>query len=74
MKDYYRNTRACISEYNRIINKILTCEQELTDKEEERLDNHCIYLAHALIKDAGPGDKTREEMRKMCTVILDVLD
>lgn len=74
MKDYYRNTRACISEYNRIIDKVFTGEQELTDEEDEKLDNHCLYLAHALLKDAGPGEKSREDMRKMCTVMLDILD
>ena len=73
MKDYYKNTRACISEYNRIIDKVFTCEQELTDKEEERLDNHCIYLAHALLKDVGPGAQARESLNKTCDIIKDVL-
>lgn len=73
MKDYYKNTRACINEYNRIVNKVVTCEQELTDKEEEKLDNHCLYLAHALLKDIGPAGTAREELEKMCNVIKDVI-
>lgn len=73
MKDYYKNTRACINEYNRIINKVITDEQELTDKEEEKLDNHCLYLAHALLKDTGPAGTAREELEKMCDVIKDVI-
>ena len=74
MKDYYKNTRACINEYNRIVNKVFTCEQELTDKEDEKLDNHCLYLAHALLKDTGPAGTAREELGKMCDVILSVLE
>ena len=73
MKDYYKNTRACINEYNRIVNKVFTCEQELTDKEDEKLDNHCLYLAHALLKDTGPAGTAREELEKMCDVIKDVI-
>lgn len=37
MKDYYVNTRACIDDYNAIINKIYTCAEETTDSEDERL-------------------------------------
>lgn len=59
MKDYYVNTRACIDDYNAIINKIYTCAEETTDSEDERLQNHPLYLAHALIKDIpNVGDIT----------------
>lgn len=51
MKDFYTNTRACIDEYNEIIDKICTSLTETTDEEDEKLQNHCLYLAHALIRD-----------------------
>ena len=72
-KDFYKNTRACIDEYNRVVNKALSCEQEITDDEEEELDNHSMYLAHALIKDFGADGKSRETLEKMCNIILSVL-
>lgn len=37
MKDYYTNTRACIDDYNAIVNKIYTSAEETTDSEDERL-------------------------------------
>ncbi len=46
---------------------------EITDEEEEFLDNYCIYLAHALLKDTGPGAHARAELSKMCSVIKDVM-
>ena len=73
MKDYYKYTRGCINEYNRIINKVYTGKQELTDKEEEKIDNHSLYLAHALLKDVGAGDIARTELGKTCDIIRDML-
>lgn len=37
MKDYYVNTRACMDDYNAIVNKIYTSAEETTDSEDERL-------------------------------------
>lgn len=51
MKDFYTNVRECIDDYNRILDKICTSPHETTDAEDERLQNHPLYLAHALIKD-----------------------
>ena len=51
MTDFYKNTRACIDEYNAIVNKIYRNTEETTDEEDEKLQNHCLYLAHALIRD-----------------------
>ena len=73
MIDYYKNVRNCIDEYNRIQDKIRNCEEPTTGIEDEFLQNHCIHLAHALIKDAGYGSRSREEMCKMADIVNDVL-
>ncbi len=73
MTDYYKNTRNCIDEYNRIQDKIRNHEEPTTNAEDEFLQNHCIYLAHAIIKDAGFGYRSREEMCKMADIVNDVL-
>ena len=69
MKDYYTNTRACIDDYNAIINKIYTCVEETTDSEDERLQNHPLYLAHALIKDI----QNVEDITTVARIILDTV-
>ena len=48
-------------------------EEPTTNAEDEFLQNHCIYLAHAIIKDAGFGCRSREEMCKMADIVNDVL-
>lgn len=58
MKDFYTNVRECIDDYNRILDKICTSPYETTDAEDERLQNHPLYLAHALIKDINVTDIT----------------
>lgn len=58
MKDFYANVRECIDDYNRILDKICTSPHETTDAEDERLQNHTLYLAHALIKDINVTDVT----------------
>lgn len=58
MKDFYTNVRECIDDYNRILDKICTSPHETTDAEDERLQNHTLYLAHALIKDINVTDVT----------------
>lgn len=58
MKDFYTNVRECIDDYNRILDKICTSPHETTDAEDERLQNHTLYLAHALIKDINVTDIT----------------
>ncbi len=72
MGDYYRNTKACIDEYSRICDKAMSIE-DLTDEEEEILFNHCVYLAHALIKDCGANTSARKEMGKMADIINDII-
>lgn len=37
MKDYYKNTRECIDDYNRIIDEICNSPRDTTDEEDERL-------------------------------------
>lgn len=37
MTDFYKNTRACIDEYNAIVNKIYRNTEETTDEEDEKL-------------------------------------
>ena len=73
MKDFYKNTRARIDEYNRIQDKMRNCADETTDGEDEIIYNHCIYLAHAIIKDAGMSEAAREEMGKMADIINDII-
>ena len=58
MKDFYSNTRQIIDEYNQILDKIISSPEPTTDEEDEKLQNHCLYLAHALIKDMGGGNDT----------------
>ena len=69
MKDFYHNTRSVIDNFNLIQNKILTSPDETTQDEEELLDNFCVYLAHALIKDTGTGQLAREELVKVADII-----
>ena len=73
MKDYYSNTRRTIDMYNQAANKIKNSNFETTESEDEFLQNFCIHFAHALIKDTGFGGKSREELEKICEIILDVI-
>ena len=73
MKDYYSNTRDTIDKYNEIMNYIRNNTHETTDEQDEFLQNFCIYLAHALIKDTGYGDISREELGKVADIINDVI-
>ncbi len=69
MTDFYKNTRACIDEYNAIVNKIYRSTEETTDEEDEKLQNHCLYLAHALIRDVPDvGD-----IKTVAKIILDTV-
>ena len=72
MKNYYQNTIDCINRYNQIINVIKNSPVETTNGDDEFLDNFCIYLAHALIKDHGTGQLSREELCKVADIINDV--
>ena len=49
------------------------CADETTDEEDEITYNHCIYLAHALIKDCGMSKAAREEMKQMAEIIIDIV-
>ena len=73
MKDYYTNTRKTIDTYNEIQNKIKTAPDPTVDDEDEFVANFCIHLAHALIKDTGFGDRSREELTKVADIINDVI-
>ena len=72
MKDYYANTRKTIDMYNQTIDCINNCQDETSDEQDEFLQNFCIYLAHALIKDTGYGGRAREELTKVADIINDV--
>lgn len=69
MKDYYSNLRQIIDEYNSISDKVKTGIEELTNEEDEFMDNFSVYLAHALIKDTGSGQLAREELCKVADII-----
>lgn len=73
MEDFYKYTRECINEYNRIQNKMRTFEEETTDEEDEKIYNHCVYLAHALVKDCHMSEAARDEMGKVADIINDII-
>lgn len=51
LRDYYKKTRKCIDEYNRITDKIKNSPEVTTNEEDEFMDNHYKYLVDALIDD-----------------------
>lgn len=65
MTDYYKNTRKCIDDYNQLLDYICTSYDETTDEQDELLQNHMIYLAHALIKDIRRDD----DLKKIAGII-----
>ena len=69
MKDFFKNVRECIDEYNRIQDKIATSAEETTDEEDEFYDDFSLYLAHALLKDAGDSVFARKDLEKMANII-----
>ncbi len=73
MKDYYENTRKCIDEYNFIQEKMTSSPHVTTEGEDEFIQNFCIYFAHALIKDTGFGQSSREELEKITDIVNDVI-
>ena len=73
MRDYYTHTREVIDTYNQISHKIKTGSEETTEKDDEFMANFCIYLAHALIKDTGFGQTSRDELCKVADIINDVI-
>lgn len=73
MKDYYVNTRKCIDTYNSYVNAVFKDPEELSDDRDEFLQNFCLHLAHALIKDTGSGQIARDELGKMADIINDVV-
>lgn len=72
MKDFYKHTRKCIDDYNIIDNKIRNSVEETTDDEDEFMVNYFLYLAHALIKDAGFSSIERDKLCKMADIINDI--
>ena len=73
MKDYYANLRQCIDTYNMIQDKIKNHTDTTNDAEDEFLANFCIHFAHALIKDTGFGQTSRDELEKIADIINDVV-
>ena len=73
MKDYYENTKAVFNRYNAVQEKIQSHSEETNAEDDEFLQNFCIYFAHALIKDTGYGAHSREELTRICDVVLDVI-
>ena len=47
-------------------------KEETTDIEDEMIANYPLYIAHALIKDAGNSKFAREELCKMADIINDI--
>ena len=73
MKDYYENTRNCIDKFNAVQEKIKTHTDTTNNDEDEFLHNFCLHFAHALIKDTGYGQQSREELEKVADIINDVI-
>ena len=73
MKDWYKSTRQCIDNYNTVVNKIQFGQDATTEEDDEFLQNFCIHLAHALIKDTGCGQLSREQLGKVADIINDVI-
>lgn len=72
-QDYYSATRQVIDKYNMVVNKIYDDPEETYEDEDEFLQNFCIHLAHALIKDTGYDSRDREELCKVADIINDVV-
>lgn len=72
-QDYYPATRQVIDKYNMVVNKIYDDPEETYEDEDEFLQNFCIHLAHALIKDTGYDSRDREELCKVADIINDVV-
>lgn len=69
MKDYYKNTRSVIDQYNQIVNEVYASLEETTDEEDEFITNFYLYLSHALIKDTGLSRAAIEELHKISKVL-----
>ena len=72
MKDLYKYTRECLDKYNQVYDTICKAPDETTNEQDEFLQNFCIHLAHALIKDTGYDSRDREELCKIADIINDV--
>lgn len=46
---------------------------ETSEETDEFLTNFCLYLAHALIKDTGYGQQSRDELNRVADIISDVI-
>ena len=69
MKDYYKHTNACLRRFNEISDKILNGKEATHDEEDEFLLNFPLYLAQALVSDAGFSETAREQLTKMAGII-----
>ena len=52
---------------------MMHCSEDTTDEEDEKIYNHCIYLAHAIIKDCGMSKVARQEMGRMADIINNII-
>ena len=74
MYNFYPSTTQCINKYNTIQYKMENLAVETSEVEDEFITNFCVYLAHALIKDTGTGQQSRQELCKTARIILDVCE
>ena len=74
IKNFYQFTSDCISKYNRIQYKMENSSEDTTENEDEFIENFCMYLAHALIKDTGSGQIARIELCKAADIIKKVCE
>ena len=73
MRDYYKNTREIFNRYNLVSEQIKNGIDCTSEDDDEFMQNFCIHLAHALIKDTGFGGKSRDELVKVADIINDVI-
>ncbi len=69
MKDYYKYTRNVLDKYNNVQDKIRNNDDVTTELEDEFLQNFYLHLAHALVKDTGYGQASRDELEKVADII-----
>ena len=74
LKDFYENTRNAIDKYNQIQDDIKNLPNEISEDDNEFLQNFCIHLAHALIKDTGYCQVFRDELLRVADIIIAAID
>ena len=69
MKNFYENTFACLTKYNTVQDKMNFGNECTTNEEDEFCTNFPLYLAHALVKDTGEGQRARKELCQAAEII-----